>query len=212
LTHCRSSSTEDSRRSRTGGRRGIALLALALLATAPLAAAPLPAAPKVDLSVERRATTRAAASDDLVARVSFRWDRRDDLVSSLRAGMESRITFTVRLFERRPSLLRLRGDRLVAERKTARSAFWDFLDNSFVVETDDGRRSSFSTAEDLLDGFLTLGDLRLAAVPRAPRPGRFYVSARALLEPVRLMPPLTLVELAGQAATATTPWVVREAP
>jgi hypothetical protein len=186
-------------------------LALALRAAVPLAAAPPAGSPKVDLDVQRRASTRTAAADDLLARVSFRWDRREDLVSSLRAGMESRITFTVRLFERRQSLLRLRGDKLVAEKKTARSAFWDFLDNSFVVETDDGLRLSYATPEDLLEGFLTLSAVRLAAVPRAGPP-RFYVTARALFEPVRLMPPLTLVELAGQAATATTPWAVREAP
>jgi hypothetical protein len=186
-------------------------LVLALAAAAPLAAAPPSAAPKVDLDVQRHASSRAAASDDLVARVSFRWDRRDALVSSLRAGMESRITFTVRLFERRQGLLPLRRDRLVTEKKTARSAFWDFLDNSFVVETDDGLRLSYATPEELLEGFLTLSAVRLAAVPRAGTP-RFYVTARALFEPVRLMPPLTLVELAGQAATATTPWTVMEAP
>jgi hypothetical protein len=39
-----------------------------------------------------------------------------------------------------------------------------------------------------------------------------YAIARAQFEPVRLMPPLTLVVLAGAAATSTTPWTRKELP
>jgi hypothetical protein len=169
------------------------------------------AAQAVDLTVARRASARAASADALVASVSFHWERRAELVSSLRAGMESRITFTVRLYEHRRGLLPFRRDRLLAERSAERSAFWDFLDGSFVVESKNGARASFASAEDLLQGFLTLSDVTLSEVPRAGSPG-YYVTARALFEPVRLMPPLTLVGLVGRAATATTPWASREAP
>jgi len=41
---------------------------------------------------------------------------------------------------------------------------------------------------------------------------RLYVTARAQFEPVRLMPPLTLIGLAGAAANVATPWVRRDAP
>jgi hypothetical protein len=210
LTHSRNSSSADSRRS---SRRGLAaLLAAAFLAVLPALASPAPlAAQAVDLAVQRRASARAASTDTLVADVSFRWDRIAELVSSLRAGMESRITFTLRLYEHRRDLFPFRRDRLIVERKAERSAFWDFLDGTFVVESGDGARLSFSSAEDLLRGFLTLSDVSLSEIPRTGAPG-YYVSARALFEPVRLMPPLTLVGLVGRAATATTPWVSREAP
>jgi hypothetical protein len=36
-----------------------------------------------------------------------------------------------------------------------------------------------------------------------------YISARAQFEPVRLMPPLTLVNILGAASTVATPWVSR---
>jgi hypothetical protein len=165
----------------------------------------------VDLTVERTASTSDASADILSASVSFRWNRLGELVSSLRAGMESRITFTLRLYERRRSLLPFRRDRLLIEKSLERSAFWDFLDGSFVVESESDARMSFASAEDLLQGFLTLSGVSLSEVPHASSP-RFYVTARALFEPVRLMPPLTLVGLVGRAATATTPWASREAP
>jgi hypothetical protein len=206
--HSRSSSTADSRRN---SRRGhAALLAAALLAVLPALASPAPlAAQAVALAVDRRAA--GAAADVLAARVSFRWNRMAELVSSLRAGMESRITFTLRLYERRRGLIPFRRDKLVAEKRAERSAFWDFLDGTFVVESENGARQSFESAEDLLRGFLTLSDVTLSVVPRAGSPA-YYVRARALFEPVRLMPPLTLVGLVGRAATVTTPWAVREAP
>ncbi|MGA2477242.1 MAG: hypothetical protein ABSG63_00655 [Spirochaetia bacterium] len=193
-------------------RHAVVLTAAVLGAVVLALASAFPlSAQAVDLAVERRASLRSASADALMAHVSFRWDRMEELVSSLRAGMESRITFTLRLYEHRRGLLPFRRDRLLVQKKAERSAFWDFLDDTFVVESEDGTRESFASAEDLLRGFLTLSELSLSDVPRASSPG-YYVSARALFEPVRLMPPLTLVGLVGRAATTTTPWVSREAP
>jgi hypothetical protein len=215
----RSSSSGDSRRnsaapcadSGAARLRTVAVAAaLCVFALAVLSAAPL-GAQVVDLDVGRKVSTRASNADTLVARVSFRWDRMSELVSSLRAGMESRITFTVRLYEKRKGLLPFPADRLLAEKKAARSAFWDFLDGTFVVESESGDRQSFASTEKLLEGFLTLPEIPLYDIPHGARV-RFYVTARALFEPVRLMPPLTLVSLVGRAATATTPWARKDAP
>jgi hypothetical protein len=191
---------------RDGSRRNRdALPAVALLAAAliVLGASSSPGQ-TVDLSV----TTRASF---IVARVSFRWDRMPELASSLRAGMESRITFTVRLYAKRKRILPFTGDRLLVERSVSRSAFWDFLDGRYVVESENGARLSYAGTEELLQGFLTLADLVLSDVPPETHPP-VYITARAQFEPVRLMPPLTLVSLMGRAATSTTPWVRRDAP
>jgi hypothetical protein len=125
-----------------------------------------------------------------------------ELVSSLRQGLESRITFTARVYEKRRGILPLTGDRMLAERKVAHSAFWDFLDGRFVVESDTRAQVSYASVDDLLKGFFTLSDLPLYPLSPGP-PGALYVMARAQFEPVRLMPPLTLV---------TSPWTRRDAP
>ncbi len=140
----------------------------------------------------------------------FRWARQDELVTSLLDGMEARIVFTLRVYQKRSGFLPFLRDRLVVETTVARSAFWDFLDRTFVVESDDGTRAAYQSASDLLRGFFSLTDFLLLRAPARSGEPR-YVTARARLEPVRLMAPLTIVTLAGAAASYTTPWARQEA-
>jgi hypothetical protein len=187
--------------SRTGLRRNSAALAGAPLL---LLLSRTAAAQTLDLSVSTRA-------DIVMASLSYSWARPTELFTTLHAGLESRVTFTVRLYETRRGIVPLPGDHLVLERSVARTAYWDFLDETFVVEGEDGRRAAYATPDALLSGFFSLDAVPLYAIPR-PGNRRMYVIARARFEPVRLMPPLTLVVLAGAVATSTTPWTRKEAP
>jgi len=147
----------------------------------------------------------------LAASLSFRWAGADELIDSLRKGLEARITFTTRVYEKRSPAFSFAGDRLLSERTVARSAFWDFLDQVFVVEEEGSPQKTYADTRGLLRGFFALDEvfgLDMAAAVRR----RLYVTARAQFEPVRLMPPLTLVGLAGAAANVATPWVRRDAP
>jgi hypothetical protein len=192
--------------SKTASRRNEPLWAfppfLILVLLAALAAAPA-WAQSMDLGVRVR-------PDGIHASLWFRWNKEQELVSSLRNGMEARIVFTLRVYRRRGGLLPFLADKLLTETSVARSAFWDFLDRKFVVESDDGSRAAYTNAPDLLVGFLSLADLKVFRFS-PPEGDRLYVSARARLEPVRLMPPLTIVTLVGAAASYTTPWERREA-
>jgi hypothetical protein len=140
----------------------------------------------------------------LSASLSFRWARADEVINSLRKGLESRITFT------RPAFS-FAGDRLLSERTVTRSALWDFLDKVFVVEEEGRPQKTYGEPGELIRGFFAVDEVfgfDMAAAARR----RLYVTARAQFEPVRLMPPLTLVGLAGAAANVATPWVRRDAP
>jgi hypothetical protein len=170
---------------------GAALLAIALLAAAPAAA-------------QGMTVSAAMHGQRAEARVSFTWDREAELVSFLRGGLESRITFTVRLFRQRPSLLPVLGETLLAERIVSRSAYFDILEKKFVMETDDGARALFDLPEDLLRAYFRLEALPLAAVRSSDKPS---VAAQVRFEAVRLMPPLSIVSLAGAAASTVSPWV-----
>jgi len=197
-TPSRSFSTVDSRKNRS---RLLSLAALSFLLAAAPARGPAQA---IELSVAPRGGILAAS-------LSFRWARAEEVVSSLRRGLESRITFTLRLYEKRRPAFSFAGDRLIAERTVVRSAFWDFLDQVFVVEGEDGAQKTYTEPAELLRGFFAVDEVfgfDMAAAARR----RLYVSARAQFEPVRLMPPLTLIGLTGAAATVATPWVRRDAP
>jgi hypothetical protein len=139
----------------------------------------------------------------------------DALGRTLRDGLESRITFTVRLYERRAGLAALFGDALLDEISVIRVAFYDALAGRYVVEQD-GEPAAYADGPSFADGFFTLRGLDL---DDGTRPGREeaggrerYVAARAQYDPVRLSPPLTILTLFGVAARATTPWARRDVP
>jgi hypothetical protein len=199
-TPSRSCSTIVSKRTRPRAATALCLAALSLLVLAPARSR----AQAIELSVAPRGGL-------LTASRSFRWARTEEVIDSLRKGLESRITFTLRLYEKRRPAFSFAGDRLLSERTVVRSAFWDFLDQVFVVEGEDGAQKTYTDPAELLRGFFALDEVfgfDMAAAARR----RVYVSARAQFEPVRLMPPLTLIGLAGAAANVTTPWVRRDAP
>jgi hypothetical protein len=142
----------------------------------------------------------------VVAALDFRWDKPGELLSSLQDGLESRIVFTARLYEKRTGLLSIRGDRLLAQVTIVRRAYRDILTQQYVVGDETGAlRDEYETPAALLPGFLTVAELAFDS-PN-PGTGRLYVAARAVLEPVLLMPPLTLVALIGTAAAYATPWI-----
>jgi hypothetical protein len=147
----------------------------------------------------------------LSASLSFRWARADEVIDSLRTGLESRITFTTRLSESRRPAFSFAGDRIVFERTVTRSAFWDFLDQVFVVEQEGIPQKAYTDPRELIRGFFALDEVFNVDAASAMR-RRIYVTARAQFEPVRLMPPLTMISLAGAAASVVTPWVRRDAP
>lgn len=189
----RSFSTTVLKKSRAALVGGLVLLAA-------LAARPA-AAQTVDLAV-------SAGRGGVTANVLFHWPRTPELVDSLRKGLESRITFTVRLYQKRRRGFFFSQDRLLAERVVVRSVFWDYLDGVFVVEQDGARPTTYTDPDLLIDGFFGLQQvLPYPATELDLR--RASVSARAQFEPVRLMPPLTLVGLVGAAATVATPWARR---
>lgn len=195
-----SSSRTVSRRSEGRIARAGAVILLAALA---LAGAPRAAAQALDLAV-------TAGGDTVRVSLSFSWNQEQALISSLRDGLESRVVFTMRVYQKRSGFLPFPRDRLLAETTIARSAYWDFLDRKFVVEADDGARTAYESPDELLRAFLSVKDYPVYRGSAPPRTR--YVSARAHVEPVRLMPPLTIVSLAGTAASYTTPWKRAEAP
>lgn len=197
---CRSSSTAASRRNKAFP----ASLAVILLASAAPAFPPAAHAQAIELSVAPRGGV-------LTASVGFRWPRTEEVIDSLLRGLESRITFTTRLYEKRRPAFAFAGDRVLSERTVVRSAFWDFLDQVFVLEEEGSPQKTFTDPAELVRGFFSLEESFSFTIADTAR-RRLYVAARARFEPVRLMPPLTLVGLAGAAASLTTPWVRRDAP
>ena len=195
LTPLKSSLRTVSRRSRPV-RAGTLTIVLLLAATAV-------AGQSLELSV-------SPSGGPITARLSFHWNQNATLIKSLGTLLESRINFTVRLYETRRGWLPFRGDKLIAEKDIARSAYWDPLDAHYVVEQT-ATRHTYAGSEELLAAFFTADNVLLSPIPAA-RSRSLYVVAQARFEPVLLMPPLTLVSMVGATASVATPWVRKDLP
>jgi hypothetical protein len=205
-TRFKSFSTAALRRSDAGRWPG----ALCMLA-AVLLGAGLPAGGPARLGAQAIELSMGSGGGFLTASLSFRWTRSEEVIASLHRGLESRITFTTRLYEARRPVFSFAGDRVLAEKTVTRSAFWDFLDQVFVVEEDGTGQKTYQDPDELIRGFFSMEET-FGYAPSGSSGRPLYLAARAQFEPVRLMPPLTLIGLAGAASTITTPWVRREVP
>ncbi len=145
------------------------------------------------------------------ADLAFQWDQAAATVESLQKGLEARIVYTVRLYQTAQGLVPFGGDRMIAQATVWQTALWDFLDSVYIVESKDGGQTVCHTTEELMASFFTARNVALydfGVKKHTP----LYVVARAQFEPVRLMPPLTLVNLVGAASAVTTPWTRIDAP
>ncbi len=194
MTPLRSCSKTVSKRSSSG-----AFLALLLCAAAPAAGA------------QAIHGVAAASGGRITADLGFQWDRPDEAVASLQDGLESRIVFTVQLFEKGQGVYPFNADHLLAQKTVRHSAFWDFLDRVFVVEEEGGSPTICRSTAELMQSFFSLQGVFLYDFAGRKHPS-LYVAARAQYEPVRLMPPLTLVNLVGAASNITTPWMRIDVP
>lgn len=153
----------------------------------------------------------SAPGGHVSADLAFQWDKPEEAAASLQNGLESRIVFTVQLFEKGQGVYPFNADRLLAQKTVRRSAFWDFLDTVFVVEEEGGTSTICHGTAELMETFFSLRGIFLYDFA-GRRHTALYVAARAQYEPVRLMPPLTLVNLVGAASNITTPWVRIDVP
>jgi hypothetical protein len=121
------------------------------------------------------------------------------LLRSLRDGLESTVTFEVRLYRKAIGLRGLLGDPLVDHVDVTRRASVDFLDDRYILVDEAGTTRLLTDLEDFLREFLTLAALPLTP----PAGGQAYVYARARLEYVKLDPPLHIVALFRPTAAVT---------
>jgi hypothetical protein len=151
------------------------------------------AAEDLDVSVAAVTAGRIAVNAQIVAADDAR------LLRSLQDGLESSVTFEVRLYRRAVGLRGLLGDPLVEHVDVTRRASVDFLDNRYILVDETGNTRFHTDAGGFLRDFLSLAALPLTL----PAGGHAYVYARARLEYVKLEAPLHIVALFRPTAAVT---------
>ena len=146
------------------------------------------------------ASTPATPAGTSSARTRLQWDKPEEAAASLQNGLESRIVFTVQLFEKGQGVYPFNADRLLAQKTVgaARSGISSTPCSSWKRR---GAPDDLPGTAELMETFFSLRGIFLYDFP-GRRHTALYVAARAQYEPVRLMPPLTLVNLVGPPPTS----------
>ncbi len=126
------------------------------------------------------------------------------IIESLANGHRAEIRYEARVYRRTAGISRIFGDELVAEQSVTYDARWDELNRRYVVVIYSGRERSFEDSESLLRFLLVLEEYRMM-VPKYGN-GEIYLMCRAQIEPVRLVPPLTLMNFLVPRFRTKTPW------
>ncbi len=146
------------------------------------------------------------AADGTAVVVSFSPDEMpsDDVIESLEEGHRAEIRYELRVFREVAGIRKLFGDRLIAELYVLYEARKDPLNATYVVTVGDSRELVFDDRNRFLDFFFSLDGYRME-IPVTDT-SALYVLGRAELEPMKLVPPLTLMPIVFPGFRTTTAW------
>ena len=115
------------------------------------------------------------------------------IIESLLNGHRSEVLYEFRLLREAKGIGKIFGDRLIKEEKLEYVARWDAFDENFVVLIDDVLEREFDDAETFLAFFLSVENQTIRLTNGLNESD--YLLCRWRLQPIMLVPPLTLMTL-----------------
>jgi len=126
------------------------------------------------------------------------------IIESLREGHRSEVHYEFRILRRAKGLARLFGDKLIKKEETTYVARWDALDENYVVLVDESVERVFADAGSFLRFFLSVDSHRVS-LPETLSDDD-YLLCRWSIQPVKLVPPLTLMTLIKSDLQTISSW------
>jgi hypothetical protein len=126
------------------------------------------------------------------------------ILESLLNGHRSEVRYEFRIFRRARGLAKIFGDKLIKEEERLYIARWDALDESFVVLVDQSTELVFNDAPSFLDFFLSIDNRRMF-IPEGLHE-EDYLLCRWRIQPIKLVPPLTLMTFIKSDLQTISPW------
>jgi len=126
----------------------------------------------------------------------------DRVLHTIKQGMRSRITYTVRVFREVRGISRIFGDRPLAETQISKEARLDPFSGRYILTESRGTTSRYDDSRSLLQGFFGLEEV---SVPKVNEHDA-YVMGRSRLEVTLLQEPLRLLMPFLGDLIITTPW------
>jgi hypothetical protein len=126
------------------------------------------------------------------------------ILDSLSDGHRSEVRYEFRLLREARGLGKIFGDRLVKEDVLSYVARWDAFDEKFVVVVDGSAERSFDDSDGFLAFFLAVRN-RTMIVADGLDDGD-YLLCRWRIQPVKLVPPLTLMTIFRSDLQVISSW------
>ncbi len=118
---------------------------------------------------------------------------KQEVLHSFSRGYRSEIIFTVKIYEENTGFFSFFGDRIVTEHDISRIAGWDRFAEKFFYIDRGGTTRTFSAEKMFFDRLFSIEDVELTFPDGKPR--ELYALVRVTVEPVHLIPPLTIINL-----------------
>ena len=126
------------------------------------------------------------------------------VIDALLDGHRSEVRYDFRLLRKATGLRKILGDRLVTGEQTTYMARWDAFDESFVVLIDGAAERVFKDANSFLEFFLSVEN-RVMTIEESLT-DEDYLLCRWRIQPVKLVPPLTLMTLVKSDLQTISSW------
>ena len=150
------------------------------------------------LTVERK--------DNLIhVSAQFSYEYPDEVLQSIEDGLKAEIEFQFRLYQENIGFFSFLGDRLILEKRISYNAFYDQYENKYIIESSSGAMQFFQNEEDFIKNFFVIRQFELSDSKR-DKSSRYYILARIRLNPVKLIPPLTVISLFSNVGSTVSSW------
>jgi len=126
------------------------------------------------------------------------------IIESLMDGHRSEVRFEFRMLRKAKGFRKIFGDKLLAEEERVFVARWDAFDESFIVTVDETTEHIFSDAISFLNFFLSVNSHRMAVSESLLDDD--YLMCRWRIQPIKLVPPLTLMTLVKSDLQTNSSW------
>lgn len=127
-----------------------------------------------------------------------------EILESLEKGYRSEIIFNVKVYREAEGLFAFLGDRLIREASLSREAGWDMFDRMYYFTEETGEKHTFTDGKNFFAELFSLHHLRLSADLDTER--RYYLLANVQVNPVKLAPPISIIQIVRPEGRYTTPW------
>ena len=126
------------------------------------------------------------------------------ITESLMEGHKAEVLFEIRVLRKVSGIRKLFGDSLLFQKKITHVARWDPLDDNYIIRVDDLQEFVYDDPSTFLESLLSLHAHTVNIGQSIQK--NDYVMCRSRIQPIKLIPPLSLMTIFRTDLSETSSW------